>query len=413
MKILILIYAILCLFFSEKIKQLSLVLVNITSQSKQLFIDNTLKNINTHKKTGQSKTDSIISLMSKTNYVLEDSTTGLISCDSVNDTVLLFKNKSAQKDNLYLPYTIFVVFSRIGNQNNYHVERNDNILSMNFGLGKQRIDTISAKCIIENRDLILQAHYNWSGKINEQIRFKHEQYSRDGIIDCKENINNEYIYIDHDGLIVKSIDINSGAKIDLTSIDVRFSHFNHTELSNAIFSQTDPNDKKVQQYGQKEFDKIILQEILNNKLEVNSIITIKTKKIIERSLQKYIYQNDFFTDEFFKRNLKVLETSNKKITREQLSIWYTCLEKLNFEDEADPNLLESNFLYPLNKLIFAKKILTLYKQSDYGDAWNQIANTPKYQIALQMMYATWSNRKKMYTEIDTLKSKLKKDFLKN
>jgi hypothetical protein len=421
MKTLITIYSILSLFFSEKINQISHAIDNIPIRGKQLPIgDPLISNINTDHKKWQSKTDSIILLMSEISYVLEDSVTGLISCDAVKDTVLLFKNKTVQHSNLYLPYTLFVIFSKIGNQNDYHVERNDNVLSMNLVLGKQPIDSISAKCIIENRDLILQADYSIRCNINEQIRFKHEQYSRDGVIDCKVYAYSENINIDHDGLMVKSVQFNAAAKkandckselfekIDIASIDGRFSHFNHTELTSTIFRQMEEHSKPIQKYGQKDFDKMILQQILNNKLQTNTIFTIKTKKTIEGSLQKYIFQDDFFTDEFFKRNLKKLDTITRKITKEQLLTWQICLDKLNFEDVADPNLLESNFMYPLNKLAFTKKILKLYKQSDYGDAWNLTASTPKYHVALQMMYASWSEREKMYKEINSLKNELKK-----
>ncbi|MCU7618776.1 hypothetical protein NZ698_16395 [Chryseobacterium sp. PBS4-4] len=144
---------------------------------------------------------------------------------------------------------------------------------------------------------------------------------------------------------------------------------------------------------------------LKEKINAKNIVSQKSKNIIESVIGNYTMMEDYGTEKFYKRESSKI--SNYNITLEQNKIWNLCFEKLNFEDVADKNELESDWRYPYNKLNFAKKILTLYKNTEYGDSWQHIASTPRYHIALYMYFLPWKERKNIYKEIDKLKKELK------
>lgn len=190
----------------------------------------------------------------------------------------------------------------------------------------------------------------------------------------------------------------NGVKFYATSIRKKYKKVNE-KCDNKEGKQTDEvaSDKKD----------IILYRVLKEGVNAQNIVSQQTKTLIESIIGEYTTMEDYGTDQFYKRESSKI--NNYKITHENIKIWNLCFEKLNFEDVADKNELESDWRYPYNKLNFSKKILSLYDDTDYGDSWQHIASTPKYHIALYMYFLSLKERKLAYEEIDALKKEMQKN----
>ncbi len=150
---------------------------------------------------------------------------------------------------------------------------------------------------------------------------------------------------------------------------------------------------------------ILFSSFLQQRITAKNIVSSQSKNIIESTISKYTTMDDYGSDEFYNRESKNFH--DDKISSEDFIVWNLCLSKLDFENIADHDELESDWRYPFNKLSFAQKIMEFYKDTSYGDAWQHIASTPKYQIALYMYYLPWKDRKNAYDEIDKLKLQMK------
>lgn len=147
----------------------------------------------------------------------------------------------------------------------------------------------------------------------------------------------------------------------------------------------------------------------NKFLETINSKNVSSKDIIgniEFSIKDYSSQKDFGTNVFFDRESKRI---SKNLDSEQMKIWKTCNQYLDFSDVCSENSLESNWRYPYDKIKSVSTIYNLYKNKSYEEGFE--SETLKYNIALYMYFLSWSERKKVYEEIINIKKDLSKSYL--
>jgi hypothetical protein len=154
----------------------------------------------------------------------------------------------------------------------------------------------------------------------------------------------------------------------------------------------------------QEYQKILLYKYLKAGINKDNINTTATVSKIENILDDNISQTDFYKPSFFTREARII---NNTITEDQLKIWYTCNEKLNFVTVVDENILYEDWSYAFKQITHLKNIVSLYKDKneEYGHVYKSSA-LPQ-QMALYMYFLPWKQRKAIYEEIDQLKMELK------
>lgn len=168
----------------------------------------------------------------------------------------------------------------------------------------------------------------------------------------------------------------------------------------------DKDDYETTVDTDKKYQTILLYKYLKNGINKNNIKDISTVENIETVIGNYILQKDFYKPSFFERESKIIDNS---ISEEQLKIWLTCNEKVNFIDVVNENILFDDWNYPYKKITSMKDIADLYKykNEEYGHTY-KVDALPQ-QMALYMYFLPWKEREKVYKEIDALKKQLQKN----
>lgn len=276
---------------------------------------------------------------------------------------------------------------------------------------------------------IQQSWYNFDAKNGlsyEESPDEKYLMNLDKLIDKKLNTNIDDYYIFADYIIPKYIKEKNGELIHTYPLIKKYYLFNNGKWSlikevkilsgnenvttidflNELSALLPPNNTESQNSEDKEYQKILLYKYLNTGINKDNISSMATVSKIENILDNYISQTDFYKPSFFTREANIV---NNTITEDQLKIWYTCNEKLNFVTVVDENILYDDWRYAFKQITQLKNIVSLYKDKDeeYGHVYK--SNALLQQMALYMYFLPWKQRKVIYEEIDQLKMKLKQN----
>lgn len=146
---------------------------------------------------------------------------------------------------------------------------------------------------------------------------------------------------------------------------------------------------------------ILLYSYKKDGITSKTILSEKSKAIVESTISKYTLQEDFYKDSFFKRESKIIDNS---ISQENIKVWNLCNEKLDFSKVVPEESLESDWRFPYKSIKSLNKIYALYKDENYGDSFE--GQTLPQQMALYMYFLPWKEREKIFEDIDKIKLKI-------
>lgn len=280
----------------------------------------------------------------------------------------------------------------------------------------------------KNKEL-QQSWYNFDAKNGlsyEESPDEKYLMNLDKLIDKKLNTNSNDYYIVTDYILPKYIKekdgeltytyplikkyylLNNGKWSLIKEIKILSDDKNVTTIDflNQLLALLPPNNTESQNSEDKEYQKILLYKYLNKGINKENVSSTSTVSQIENILDDDISKTDFYKPSFFTREAKVI---NNTITKDQLNVWYTCNEKLNFITVVDENVLYDDWSYPYKKITQLNKIVSLYKDKneEYGHIYKNKALSQ--QMALYMYFLPWKQRKAIYEEIDQLKRELKQN----
>ena len=152
------------------------------------------------------------------------------------------------------------------------------------------------------------------------------------------------------------------------------------------------------------FQRELLNQFLLNNITAENVLTTNSKNKIVKIVDQYFSAKDFNTDKFHER---MSAGSDSKKYKELLPVWKNSLLQLDF-DAIVPHDDLPNWKYPFEEISDFKPVINLYKDIPGSTATDK----PFYHIVLYTTLMSWTERKKIFKDIEFLKNKIRAESVR-